>query len=39
MRHAANAASCLTFLQHHTPEVILMDINLHNKSGIVYVKK
>src|SRR5665647_1064993 len=34
MGHATNAASCLTFLQHQQPDVILMDINLPDKSGI-----
>lgn len=34
MGHATNAASCLAFLQHHQPDVILMDINLPDKSGI-----
>ena len=33
--HATNAASCLSFLEHQeTPDVILMDINLPDKSGI-----
>jgi DNA-binding NarL/FixJ family response regulator len=34
MGHAMNAASCLAFLQQHRPDVILMDINLPDKSGI-----
>jgi DNA-binding NarL/FixJ family response regulator len=34
MGHATNAASCLAFLQHQQPDVILMDINLPDKSGI-----
>lgn len=34
MGHAMNAASCLAFLQHQQPDVILMDINLPDKSGI-----
>ncbi|MBK6827997.1 MAG: response regulator transcription factor [Chitinophagaceae bacterium] len=34
MGHAMNAASCLAFLQQHQPDVILMDINLPDKSGI-----
>jgi DNA-binding NarL/FixJ family response regulator len=34
MGHASNAASCLSFLQHEKPDVILMDINLPDKSGI-----
>ncbi len=32
--HAMNAASCLAFLQQQHPDVILMDINLPDKSGI-----
>jgi DNA-binding NarL/FixJ family response regulator len=32
--HASNAASCLAFLQKQQPDVILMDINLPDKSGI-----
>lgn len=32
--HATNAASCLAFLQHQQPDVILMDINLPDKNGI-----
>lgn len=32
--HATNAASCISFLQHNTADVILMDINLPDKSGI-----
>jgi DNA-binding NarL/FixJ family response regulator len=34
MGHATNAISCLAFLQHQKPDVILMDINLPGKSGI-----
>jgi DNA-binding NarL/FixJ family response regulator len=34
MGHATNAASCMAFLQQHLPDVILMDINLPDKSGI-----
>lgn len=34
MGHAMNAASCLAFLQQQQPHVILMDINLPDKSGI-----
>jgi DNA-binding NarL/FixJ family response regulator len=34
MGHATNAASCLAFLQHEEPDIILMDINLPDKSGI-----
>ena len=32
--HAMNAASCLAFLQQQQPDVILMDINLPDISGI-----
>lgn len=34
MGHATNASSCLVFLKHMEPDVILMDINLPDKSGI-----
>jgi len=34
MGHAMNAASCMAFLQNQKPDVILMDINLPDKSGI-----
>src|SRR5882757_4175863 len=34
MGHAGNADSCLAFLRQHKPDVILMDINLPDKSGI-----
>ena len=34
MGHAMNAASCLAFLQQELPDVILMDINLPDMSGI-----
>ncbi len=37
--HAYNADACLTFLQHHLPDVILMDINLPDVSGIDLCKK
>lgn len=39
MGHAMNAASCLAFLQHQQPDVILMDINLPDKSGIDLCKE
>lgn len=39
MGHASNAASCLAFLQHQQPDVILMDINLPDKSGIDLCKE
>lgn len=32
--HAYNAAACQTYLQHQQPDVILMDINLGDMSGI-----
>ena len=34
MGHATNASSCLSFLKQQQPDVILMDINLPDKSGI-----
>lgn len=34
MGHATNAASCLGFLKDQQPDVILMDINLPDMSGI-----
>ena len=34
MGHAMNAASCLAFLNKELPDVILMDINLPDMSGI-----
>ncbi len=37
--HASNAASCLAFLQQQQPDVILMDINLPDKSGIDLCKE
>jgi DNA-binding NarL/FixJ family response regulator len=37
--HAKNAASCLSFLQQQQPDVILMDINLPDKSGIDLCKE
>lgn len=39
MGHAGNAASCLAFLQQQKPDVILMDINLPDKSGIDLCKE
>lgn len=39
MGHATNAESCLAFLSNHTPDVILMDINLPDKSGIDLCKE
>lgn len=37
--HATNAASCMAFLQNQLPDVILMDINLPDKSGIDLCKE
>lgn len=39
MGHATNAASCLSFLKQQQPDVILMDINLPDKSGIDLCKE
>ncbi|MBX2966912.1 MAG: response regulator transcription factor [Cyclobacteriaceae bacterium] len=39
MGHATNAASCLGFLKCQAPDVILMDINLPDKSGIDLCKE
>lgn len=39
MGHATNAASCLSFLQHQLPDVILMDISMPDKSGIDLCKE
>ena len=39
MGHATNAASCMAFLQLQKPDVILMDINLPDKSGIDLCKE
>ncbi|MFT3935573.1 MAG: response regulator transcription factor [Chitinophagaceae bacterium] len=39
MGHAMNAASCLAFLQQQLPDIILMDINLPDKSGIELCKE
>jgi DNA-binding NarL/FixJ family response regulator len=39
MGHAMNAASCLAFLQQHQPDVILMDVNLPDTSGIDLCKE
>jgi DNA-binding NarL/FixJ family response regulator len=37
--HASNAASCLAFLHQQQPDIILMDINLPDKSGIDLCKE
>lgn len=39
MGHAYNADTCLSFLQHQLPDVLLMDINLPDKSGIDLCKE
>lgn len=39
MGHASNAASCLAFLQQQLPDIILMDINLPDMSGIDLCKE
>ncbi|MBL7757136.1 MAG: response regulator transcription factor [Chitinophagaceae bacterium] len=37
--HATNAASCLAFLKQQRPDVILMDVNLPDMSGIDLCKQ
>jgi DNA-binding NarL/FixJ family response regulator len=39
MGHATSAASCLAFLGQEQPDVILMDINLPDQSGIDLCKE
>lgn len=39
MGHAMTAGSCMAFLQQNQPDVILMDINLPDKSGIDLCKE
>lgn len=39
MGHAMNAVSCMAFLQQQQPDVIFMDINLPDKSGIDLCKE
>ena len=39
MGHAMNAASCLAFLHLQQPDVLLLDINLPDKSGIDLCKE
>ena len=39
MGHATNAASCLSFLKHQQPDIILMDVNLPDKSGTELCKE
>ncbi len=37
--HAYNADTCLSFLRHQLPDVVLMDINLPDKSGLDLCKE
>jgi DNA-binding NarL/FixJ family response regulator len=37
--HATNAESCLAFLHHYQPDVLLMDIGLPDRSGIDLCKE
>lgn len=37
--HATNAASCLSFLKQQQPDIILMDVNLPDKSGTELCKE
>lgn len=39
MGHASNAASCMAFIKTNQPDIILMDINLPDKSGIDLCKE
>ena len=39
MGHAMNAASCMAFLKHQQPDIIFMDINLPDKSGVDLCKE
>ena len=39
MGHAMNAATCVNFLKQQIPDVILMDINIPDKSGIDLCKE
>lgn len=39
MGHAMNAASCLAFLKQQQPDIILMDVNLPDLSGIELCKE
>ncbi len=39
MGHATNAASCLAFIKQQSPDVLLMDINLPDQSGIDLCKE
>jgi DNA-binding NarL/FixJ family response regulator len=37
--HATNAASCLSFLKRQQPDIILMDVNLPDRSGTELCKE
>ena len=37
--HAMNGASCMAFLQQHQPDIVLLDINLPDVSGIDLCKQ
>ncbi|MBX2903523.1 MAG: response regulator transcription factor [Chitinophagales bacterium] len=37
--HAFNAESCLVFLRHQQPDILFMDINLPDKSGLELCKE
>lgn len=39
MGHATNAASCMAFIRQQQPDVMLLDINLPDKSGIDLCKE
>jgi DNA-binding NarL/FixJ family response regulator len=39
MGHATNAASCMAFIRQQQPDVLLLDINLPDKSGIDVCKE
>jgi len=39
MGHAMNAASCMAFIRQQQPDVLLLDINLPDKSGIDLCKE
>lgn len=39
MGHATNAASCMAFIRQQQPDVLLLDINLPDKSGIDLCKE
>jgi DNA-binding NarL/FixJ family response regulator len=39
MGHASNASSCIAFLKQQQPDILFMDINLPDKSGIELCKE